>query len=145
MNWFARSLSVTLLVNLFTLSPASASCSCGPAQEIDQAYTDAQTVFIGRVEHILKSPLRQGLNEIKFLLMKGFKGTEEAMNRTLVVYTPIESDECGYAFIPGQEYLVYASGTPANFRVVSCSRTKVYDTAKEEVTKLVVLSEKPAH
>lgn len=119
------------------------ACSCMVPPETEKAFQESSVVFIGRVENVLESPLKKGMKEVRFALMSSFKGTEEVQEtRTVVVYTAFTEEACGYSFTPGQEYLVFGTGTPASFQVSFCSRTKILDLARADVNTLLEITKK---
>lgn len=117
-------------------------CPCSPQKSVEEAYQNSSAVFVGRVEHLIKSPLRAEMYEVRFVVFSNYKGTIESERRVQVVYTPLNDAQCSYKFISGQEYLVYAVGNPAFYKTDTCSRTNVLDTAQEDIGKLVELAKK---
>lgn len=132
-----------LCLVLLTSAEDAFACSCMVPPEAEKAFQESSVVFIGRVERVLESPLKKGMKEVRFALMSSFKGTEEVQEtRSVLVYTALTEEACGYNFIPGQEYLVFGTGTPASFQVSFCSRTKILDLAREDVNTLLEITKK---
>ena len=45
-------------------------------------------------------------------------------------------DDCGFPFVTGQEYLVYAHGSPVRYSTGVCSRTRQLSAASEDLAYL---------
>lgn len=117
------------------------TCSCETKSNVEKAFQESSTVFVGRVEQIIESPLRPEMYEVKFVLLTNYKG-DDTEGRFRVVYTPLTEALCGYAFTPGQEYVVYATGNPAYYKTNSCTRTAILDLTRDDLGKLSDLSKK---
>lgn len=125
---------------LLAAAQDATSCKCAPADPVKEAFQQASTVFIGRVEEVGKSPFHPEMNEVRFALLNDYKHAGESAGRTRLVFTPLAEGTCGYKFVPGQEYLVYATGNPAFYKTSICSRTTFRETAHEEITKLMEIA-----
>lgn len=105
------------------------SCSCLQGT-IEEEVENTPVIFIGRVINIQK---RQDFIGVTFRVGYVFKGPR---NRIIRVRTALNSAMCGYNFIRGRTYLVYAN---VNDRVVSvslCSRTKLFSAARDDIKYL---------
>lgn len=143
--FFKTALLSSLTITALLSSPAHddsawAECACPPKPEPKQAFADAAVAFVGRVDHAKPSPFKKGFIEARFSILKKLKSLDELNGNTLIVLTPASADDCGYNFASGQDYLVYATGTPASLRTDSCSRTAYLDNVLEEVEQLINLS-----
>lgn len=118
------------------LNQTAAACSCAELLPVEQALDVSSAVFVGQVEVINNNPLMPDLKEIKFSIRRRIKGLEEWPTATVLVYTASSSATCGYNFLPGLDYLVYASGSIAKLQVGLCSRTQVLEKALAEVAQL---------
>jgi hypothetical protein len=132
---------VALIATAFCVSarpaPSLAACPCPPAPaNATEALEAASVAFIGRVESVRKSPLKSGYSEVNFSIMRRFKGFEEITGSSVVVYTPEQTDECGFSFLRSQDYLVYGKGNPAGYKVDKCSRTDVLDRLLDDMDTL---------
>lgn len=126
----------------FSGTGALADCTCSAPATPKEAYGNATAVFVGRVERVAKSPLRPGFNEARFALLRRFKGLEEISANFVMIYTTLDTGNCGYTFIPGQDYIVYAAGSPAAFKTDTCSRTGILDNYLDDVETLSKLAGK---
>jgi hypothetical protein len=126
---------------LFFFSAATAlACTCEDKPSLDEAYNKASLIFVGQVKARANHPLREDKVEFRFAVTRKIKGFEEVNGSTVFIYTPRDHEYCGYRFQEGQDYLVYAEGTPANFRTTACTRTDVLDKALLDVQKLIRMS-----
>lgn len=79
------------------------ACSCLPTPPPPDAFAKADAVFSGKVESI--APGGDHALRVTFRVQQSWKGTNAP---TLVVQTASDSAMCGYNFIRGEHYLVYA-------------------------------------
>jgi hypothetical protein len=90
---------------------------------------EATAVFEGRVDSVSA----EDLVAVRFSVTRAFKGVE---SETIQIRTRENSAACGYRFVEGQTYLVYAYGEEGDLRVGLCSRTRLVEEAAEDVTEL---------
>ena len=119
---------VRLAVVIFFLAVSWPSvtdaCSCaGPALPCDAFWTT--DVFVGRVTAIepivSKSELRWGIHRVTLDVTERFRGKR---SRRVVVLTGGGAGDCGYPFVVGGEYFVYAGQAAESALATSiCSRT----------------------
>lgn len=126
------------LASLTHPSEASA-CSCmqlSPSEGLSSSYA----VFTGEVIEIQPNDAtRFGGLEITLRVKQVWKGE---LDEQIKVHTAGSSAACGYGFVKGSTYLVYAVRDDADpLRVSLCSRTAPIEDAKED---LVFLG-KPLH
>jgi hypothetical protein len=115
------------------------ACSCIPRsnetiqQQVNQAKTDAQAVFSGRVLQIIRKP--ETYQTIVKLRVENFwKGN---LSKEVTVTTGSDSALCGYKFEVGQSYLIYANGVDVdNLQTNICTRTAKFSEAKADVKVL---------
>ena len=131
---FKRYFFLSFLTLLFTGSPACA-CSCIPIG-LAEAKEQASIVFIGRVKGVKISTVREGQKEARLEVLKTYKGGEEILTESVLVYTPRNESLCGFRFVIGSDYVVFATGTPAYFKTNACMRNKILELAREEVAEL---------
>lgn len=101
-------------------------CVCDDKQDVKSAVLNATAVIQGQVEDTI------WLNPFDYLVKirvyRSWKGSDEPY--LWIASTKFEK-ECGFNFITGHVYLIYAHSVTANLLAVSmCSRTKAW----EEVT-----------
>ncbi|HEU4453270.1 MAG TPA: hypothetical protein VFR81_09425 [Longimicrobium sp.] len=114
-------------------SSASAMCSCVPPPSVPRALGEADAVFQGRVIDVRTG--REDLR-VRIRVARRWKG---AGGDTVTVRTARGSPSCGFDFVAGTEYLVYArrARAPETALAVSlCSRTKRAEDARREIRTL---------
>ena len=100
-----------------------------------EGLTSSYAVFSGEVTAIDKNTAtRFGGLEVTLRVHQVWKGPAE---KELKVHTAGSSAACGYAFVKGTTYLVYAVRDEADpLRVSLCSRTAPLDHAKDDLEYL---------
>lgn len=135
----------TLLPLALLATNSSAQCPCPPpAPNVRAAYDGSSVVFIGRVDRITKSALKDGKYEVKFSILRKFKGFDEIVGENVVLFTPIDAKLCGYQFLVGQDYIVYGTGNPAAYLATSCTRTGILDNLLDDIDPLTSFASGPA-
>ena len=171
-----KSIQLTICVAiLFTLlshpSPVSA-CSCimtdSPAEEFarqDAVFTgkviripdnyipyfftvDYILYELGRPNYFFDQFIRNDEKRLNFIIFFKVINSWKGVKETLVeVNTGRGGGDCGYSFINGQEYLIYANhayGIPDNYWVTGiCSRNAVLPDASEDLNYVKALPELP--
>ena len=125
-------LAITAVGLHFAASPAAA-CSCAgltPAQ----AFERADSVFVGEVTSFrVKSGLfgQSSIDPttVDFTVMEVWKGPQQ---RTLTIRTVRSEVSCGYEFVEGLQYLVYARDGQTGL----CDRTGLTIQAAEDLASL---------
>jgi hypothetical protein len=122
-----KAIYISLALAIFVLASAKSSyaCSCiaSPApvkEQIRGAFSYADAVFSGEVVEIKESPAEKDTLLVKFKVAKSWKGNDQP---ELTIKTARDSAMCGYNFMVGQKYLVYASGAGDALSTNNCSRT----------------------
>lgn len=116
------------------------ACSCVTGAPLCETFWTTPLVFSGTVLEIVpaaarnKEPrtLRYG-RVVRFKVTQTWRG--EAAG-TLDVRTGMGGGDCGFAFVTGQEYLVYAHGSPGAYSTGICSRTRLVSRASEDLAYL---------
>lgn len=125
-------LALVALVLLLTAPGAAAACSCGGGGVRPcAAYWEARAVFTGVATQVNDSGVRGGRGEsvrpfnyklVRFKVLDWFRGPRR---RDVQVLTGPGAAECGYKFIPGRRYLVYAeAGADGRLYTSACTATK---------------------
>jgi hypothetical protein len=133
-----KSLFMLSIFFLFVLinSDSTLACSCMESPGASEELKNSKAVFSGRVISI-KNPLRDRLAKtqkgkitvmplggdlrIKFAVEESWKNVNR---RKLIVITGANSAACGYGFIVGERYLVYATADEKGILYTGiCSRT----------------------
>ena len=110
------------------------ACSCMNPGPPCQNYFQSDVVFVGTVRDIatVSGADRDSRVRVEFedvSASRGAQGTE------LTVFTAGDSAACGYAFTPGERYVVYASRSKDGARIHTsiCSRTRRLAAGAEDV------------
>ncbi|OJT23731.1 hypothetical protein BO221_17270 [Archangium sp. Cb G35] len=126
-------LSVLLVLTCILVTwpvPADAcSCSFGTGDlvtDLREARDGSDAVFLGRVVSVARSggPLGifgRGFGEAAFDVIERFKGP---VGSKLMLPSGTGAGPCEFPFVPGEEYLVYASEDEGRLVAILCSRTR---------------------
>ena len=126
---------VCLLIGVLASAiPEAEACSCPRLAPACDAFWTADAIFRGRVESVDRAPsstsdlLRS--RTVRFTVLESLKGTSQP---TLEVMTAGSRSTCGYSFVKGREYLVYAWLIEGALRTGTCSRTRPADRAHADL------------
>ncbi len=118
------------LVILFLLLPSLLfACIC-EYPTLDEQMKVSRAVFTGKV--LETEPQTDGTLLLKFSVTRSWKGK---LSQNVSLFTHEKEKECGYPFITGLEYLVYATGEKS-LTVSLCSRTKAIKDAGDDLKRL---------
>jgi hypothetical protein len=127
-----------ILVGFLAASPKQAyACSCIPPSPPLESMASSDAVFSGKVLRIdeEKAPIISSADPVKvvFEVSRVWKGPEEG---AIALSTARDSASCGYDFVVGEEYLVYAYNSESGLTTGLCSRTMPLSTAGEDLAAL---------
>lgn len=146
-------LAPALLPALLLLSAARAeACTCGGPGAPCEAFGGAAAVFVGTVTGITNRPrevlpegeeVGRGPRTVRFSVREAFSGVEGA---EVEVSTGLGGGDCGFNFVQGSTYLVYAYGSAGGRRLGTgiCTRTRPAFGASEDLEYLRGLAGAPA-
>ncbi|HEX6186314.1 MAG TPA: carboxypeptidase regulatory-like domain-containing protein [Pyrinomonadaceae bacterium] len=142
--------------SLFVLLAAAArveACTCGGPGAPCEAFGGSAAVFVGTVTDIKSgtrgAPARGedvdwAPRTVTFSISEAFSGVE---GTTVQVSTGLGGGDCGYSFVKGTTYLVYAYGAGSGERrrlsTGICTRTRLAFGATEDLEFLRGLARKP--
>src|SRR5687768_16598027 len=124
--------------------PADA-CSCAGPRAACQATWDAAAVFVGQVvevgqnieAHRAQTTAAPELffykRRVRLEVIELFRGPAAS---TVDVYTGLGGGDCGYDFVAGGTYLIYASESSGRYQTHSCMRTRPLEQATEDLAYL---------
>jgi hypothetical protein len=128
--------SILFLICIIAVTASDVfACSCFTPEgipiekQVKDAFTKSSSVFVGQVVEVVKKPDN---NLIKFRVEKSWNNK---FQKEITVSTPSNSAMCGYEFVVGKKYLVYANGENANLSTYLCTRT-ASATANKDVALL---------
>jgi hypothetical protein len=133
----ARAACVALFLMLLPgIRPAEA-CKCQSQAPPCAEYWKAAAIFRGRVDAVTRShdstgdPLNSRL--VTFSVLESLKGVES--RPTIEVRTAGSNAACGFSFVAGREYVVYAWSEPdGRLATGRCSRTRPIDEAHADLS-----------
>jgi len=134
-----RYVRVVLLLTLMIVAAGreSLACSC-PSANPCQAVGYADAVFSGTVVSIqMVSPTdgsSQQLVVVRINVEQGYVNPPQP-----VATLTMDTSSCTYSFKVGQQYLVYASNKSGHLTTSSCSRTRPFKEAAEDLKYLATM------
>lgn len=132
-------LAVAVLLALLALPSRTEACSCVSGAPICETFWKTPLVFSGTVLEIAtdtKSDPRITLGRsrvVRFHVTQAWRG--EATG-TIEIHTGMGGGDCGYKFVEGRQYLVFASGAPGQYSTGICSRTRRLSEAADDLEYL---------
>ena len=140
----AASLALIFGVLWFLGNPGQAyACSCAQPGSPSEELRESSAVFAGRVVSVRhtydpdgRSVSRDDHSAIGFEVSAVWKGT---VYEDKVITTPPTGGSCGFRFVEGEEYIVYAYDGPyvdGGYSVGICTRTALLEQAQEDIDEL---------
>lgn len=130
--------SVLFLLLAFNAQKTYA-CSCIPPAPVEESLKKSTAVFSAEVISITENEAKF-IKTVKLKLKKSWKGK---LAKTLTITTGLNSAMCGYEFVKGKTYLIYANGKNTKTLSASlCSRTGEL-VGNKDVVVLDGLKKKP--
>ena len=149
MNSKCLLLGVSVLIALLASGHVLA-CGCQKTGPPCKAFGEASVVFTGTVKSLKEGARKRKPNGDVDFVSRLFKfSVEETFSgapiRELEVATGLSADDCGYPFVKGVSYLVYAYRDEKDGRLYtsSCTRTKRVTSASEDLQYLRSLATTP--
>lgn len=123
-------LRLAVLSLLFCIPSLLDACSCvGIASKCDRGWNSGETIFVGKTISMERvwPPESAFLSSYaaRFTVEEHLRGAD-SLSAEVVVYTGVGGGDCGYPFVSGISYLVYASriGGDSRLHAGICSETK---------------------
>jgi hypothetical protein len=131
----ASSILLLSLLGLFIAPSAADACSCVGGTPLCQSFWTTDAVFSGEVISIASTPNPSGEQYLAHRLVRlkvvdAFRGGVQGV---VEVATGAGGGDCGYNFIQGMTYLVYAHVGKSGLSTSICSRTRVLSQAGEDL------------
>lgn len=110
---------------------AETECSCKEVPSVAAAFAASEIVIVGQADQVGVSSLKKDFLEVRLRISRVYKGFDgrPVQPEQVAVYTPIGESKCGYSFLRGMDYLVYATGNPAFYQTTRCNRTTMLESA----------------
>jgi len=138
---------VALALLVFVRPEDARACSCGSggAPPCEVAWT-SDAVFAGTVRSIEPvGGLENSSHSSNLVTIEIERGFINASPGTIQVTTGIGGSDCGYRFVTGRRYIIYASKTESGrLSTGICSRTRPLEEAAEDVAYLATAAQLPA-
>lgn len=136
-------LAIALLA-VFALPQTCLACSCAVMEAPTTALTRAHAVFRGRAIDISSEQdwSRGSISHYQRVTFRVDESWEGPTTHELVVFTSLGSSTCGYRFVQGEDYLVYATANsgpsrlPAGLGTGICTRTRPLNGAADDLSAL---------
>lgn len=109
------------------------ACSCFQPEnttierQVKAAYTNSSAVFVGKVVEITEKSDAHSVI-VKFKVEKSWN--KKFLNE-IVISTANDTAVCGYEFVVGKKYLVYANGENNKLTTNICTRTALVESSKD--------------
>ena len=125
--------SISFCVAVFVFSTTEAfGCKCLVEKLVENEYQRKTAIFSGKVVGIVKDGAF--IRRVKIRVENSWKGDAA---KIVTITTPSDGGMCGYSFVKGASYLIYANGNEKNGLLVDiCSRTKGISDAQEDIETL---------
>ena len=137
---------VTLLVFIFigiliigSFPTNTSACSCAELPSVEEEFERSKAVFSGKVVDIKVTKNVKGYasKSVLFEVTKTWKGVEQTQ---IIITTGQDDGDCGYNFIKGNEYLVYANESrmygAKSLVSILCDRTDVLSSSQKDLEVL---------
>ena len=112
---------LTVFAALAEMAPPSSACTCVPSTDLYSEYVSSDAVFLGEVTEMSNAGGYPSNLLVTFRVENRWKGDVPG---TAQLLTADNGASCGYHFIVGTRYLVFAYlGTDLVLRTSLCSRT----------------------
>lgn len=132
--------SLLLTVLVWSFPEESFACSCAEIESPEAAYELYDVIFAGKVLGITDSGHRSGVQvslhevEVEFEVKEYWK---ENPDRIITVNTAGSPGlSCGYHFVVGEEYIVYAADQGDRLLTSACTRTNKLREAADDLAYL---------
>lgn len=142
MRWVVFKAFILALATGFS-APAAWACSCTPELSPRGAFANSPAVFMGVVRAVdgpYPLPVGHGLyvesaRNFRFEVLNAWKGVDR---KSVVVRTGSGGGDCGFDFVLGEVYLVYASRSKTGDTLTTniCTRTRRFIDAAVDSAEL---------
>lgn len=116
--------------------PAETSaCSCAELPTVAEELEQSEAVFSGKVIEITEKKAKGYMTKsVLFEVTNTWKGLEQSQ---VIITTGLGGGDCGFRFIEGQEYLVYANESDMygekSLTTIMCDRTNTLSALQEDL------------
>jgi hypothetical protein len=131
------------LLAVFAACATATTCNCGPTPSIEEAYDLASDVVLARVEsvdgpYVENTDVWPGRVVEPHFTMRVLARWKGRTGSTALVRTALDPAECGFPFVVGETFLLYAHrpGPGDTLRAVACDRSRRAAEARDEMRRL---------
>ena len=138
----AMTLLAFIFIGIFIIGSfpsITSACSCAYLPSVEEEFERSKAVFSGKVVDIKEKQSLKGYlsKSVLFEVTNTWKGVEQSQ---IIITTGQGGGDCGYNFIKGEEYLVYADesimyGAKSLVSVI-CDRTDMLSSSQEDLEVL---------
>lgn len=141
---------LTTVPALLVIPRSTVGCSCVsmPTAHCDIAWANGEIIFVGTVASKLggERPLGDGIvqltdYDVHFSSIDILRGTTKS-DEPITLHTGDGGGDCGYPFVIGRQYLVYASNFKDRLTTGICSQTAPVELVSETIHELRKLRDK---
>ncbi|MGE7944818.1 hypothetical protein ACQKNB_22425 [Lysinibacillus xylanilyticus] len=138
----AMTLLAFIFIGIFMIGSfpsITSACSCADLPSVEEEFERAKAVFSGKVVDIKEKLSLKGYTtkSVLFEVTNTWKGVEQSQ---IIITTGQGGGDCGYNFIKGEEYLVYANESimyeAKSLVSTMCDRTGVLSSSQEDLEVL---------
>ena len=136
-----RRLACLMVCGLVWIVPRAAdACSCMGPNPPCSAVWRSEAVFVAQVVGVEQAQMQR---RVHLQVLESFRGPSSIVT----VVTGSGGGDCGYAFQPGETYLIYAHGNKATgvYSTGICSRTRLIGQAAEDLEYLRTTARTPSN
>lgn len=138
----AMTLLSFIFIGIFIISSfplMTSACSCAYLPSVEDEFERSKAVFSGKVVDIKERRSLKGYTtkSVLFEVTNTWKGVEQSQ---IIITTGQGGGDCGYNFIKGKEYLVYANESimygAKSLVSTMCNRTNLLNASQEDLEVL---------
>ncbi|MGE7673325.1 hypothetical protein ACQKMV_07025 [Lysinibacillus sp. NPDC094403] len=138
----AMTLLAFIFIGIFMIGSfpsITSACSCADLPSVEEEFERSKAVFSGKVVDIKEKLSLKGYTtkSVLFEVTNTWKGVEQSQ---IIITTGQGGGDCGYNFIKGEEYLVYANESimyeAKSLVSTMCDRTGVLSSSQEDLEVL---------
>lgn len=131
--------TMTILAFIFMIGSfplITSACSCAYLPSVEEEFELSKAVFSGKIVDIKEKLSLKGYTtkSVLFEVTNTWKGVEQSQ---IIITTGQGGGDCGYNFIKGEEYLVYANESimygAKSLVSTMCNRTGVLSSSQEDL------------
>lgn len=121
-----------------SIPAVTSACSCAELPTVSEEMEHSDAIFSGKVMEITEKKANGYMTKsVLFEVTNTWKGVDESQ---VIITTGQGGGDCGFRFIEGQEYLVYATESDMygakSLTTIMCDRTNTLSALKDDLDVL---------